>query len=63
MTCRYVLLALLLMGGVLVTNIAWAQSSTEIQELKAGCDKGRPTSLVASSGKVLLGRLDVGRDS
>ncbi len=40
MTCRYVLLALLLMGGVLVTNIAWAQSSTEIQELKVGCDKG-----------------------
>ncbi len=51
MTRRYVLLTLLLMGGVLVTDIAWAQSSAQIQELKVGCDKG--TAFVCSS----LGRM------
>ncbi|MBH0184682.1 MAG: sel1 repeat family protein [Nitrospira sp.] len=40
MTRRYVLLALLLMGGVFVTNPAWAASSTAIQQWKAECDKG-----------------------
>ena len=40
MAPQYVLLALLLIGGVLVTNPVWAQSSAQIQEWKAECDKG-----------------------
>ncbi len=40
MTPRYVLLALLLIGGVLVTDTARAESSDLIQEFKVGCDKG-----------------------
>ncbi len=40
MTSRYVLLAFLLIGGVLVTDTVWAESSQEIQEWKTQCDKG-----------------------
>ncbi len=40
MTPRYILLTLLLIGGVLVTDIAWAALPTEIQIFHAQCHQG-----------------------